>query len=95
MAGDSDADPILLANDVRYLQTTMWNYAGVIRNRNRLERAGRDLAQMAGSIETFYRSNRPSRSLVELRNMVAIFRLIVAAARRNRTSIGCHIIENR
>ena len=94
MAGDSVADPILLANDIRYLQTTMWNYAGVLRNGSRLERAGKDLAQLAGSIETFYRSNKPTRTLIELRNMVTVSRLIVAAARRNRTSIGCHIRED-
>ena len=93
MAGNTAADPILLANDIQYLRTTMWNYAGVIRNPSRLERAGRDLAQLFGSIETFYRANKPSRALVELRNMVTVSRLIAAAARRNRTSIGCHILE--
>lgn len=91
--GDEDTDPVLIQNDVQYLRTTMWNYAGVIRTRKRLERARNDLAQLFGSIEAFYRTSRLSRTLLELRNMVTVGRLITAAASRNRTSTGCHWIE--
>lgn len=93
VTGTENTDPVLIQNDVQYLRTTMWNYAGVIRTSRRLERARNDLAQLFGSIEAFYRSSRLSRVLLELRNMVTVGRLIASAASRNRTAIGCHWIE--
>jgi len=34
-------DPVLIQQDMLNIQSTMWNYAGIIRNRKRLERAWR------------------------------------------------------
>ncbi|NOY23390.1 MAG: L-aspartate oxidase [Acidobacteria bacterium] len=88
------ADPILIQNDVRQLQTTMWNYVGIIRNQSRLNRAKQDLSQLFISIDSFYRQNRISGSLLELRNMITVARIVVFAAGRNSRSVGCHFLES-
>lgn len=89
------ADPILIQNDVRQLKTTMWNYVGIIRNQSRLNRAKQDLSQLFISIESFYRQNRISGPLLELRNMITVARIIAFAAGRNSNSVGCHYLEGK
>jgi len=88
------ADPILIQNDVRQLKTTTWNYVGIIRNHSRLNRAKQDLSQLFDSIDVFYRQNRISRPLLELRNMITVARIIALAAGRNSRSVGCHFLES-
>ncbi|NOZ12445.1 MAG: L-aspartate oxidase [Acidobacteria bacterium] len=94
MPSGESADPVLIRNDVRQLKTTMWNYVGIIRNRSRLDRAKQDLSQLSASIDSFYRLNRLSAPLLELRNMVTVARIIAFAAGRNSRSIGCHYLES-
>ncbi len=86
-------DPILENQDFRTIQSTMWNYAGIIRTRKRLQRALADLNYLAHRIEQFYREAKLTRGIIELRNGVLTAELIVRAALANRTSRGCHYIE--
>jgi len=86
-------DPVLIQQDMLYIQSTMWNYAGVIRNAKRLERALADLNYLSHRIERFYRHATISRPIIELRNAVLAAQIIVSAANSNRRSLGCHYIE--
>jgi L-aspartate oxidase len=86
-------DPVLIQQDMLNIQSTMWNYAGIIRNRKRLERALADLNYLSHRIEQFYRQAMISRSIIELRNAVLAAHLIVSAAYSNSRSLGCHYIE--
>ncbi|TVR67854.1 MAG: FAD-binding protein [Spirochaetaceae bacterium] len=86
-------DPMLVTQDLRTVQSTMWNYAGIIRNHKRLDRATADIDYLGHRVEQFYRSAIPTRRIVELRNSVITASLIVRAARANSRSIGCHHIE--
>jgi L-aspartate oxidase len=86
-------DPILENQDFRTIQSTMWNYAGIIRTRKRLQRALADLSYLAHRIEQFYREARLTRGIIELRNGVLAAELIVRAALSNPVSRGCHYIE--
>ena len=87
-------DPVLIQQDMLNIQSTMWNYAGIIRNRKRLERALADLNYLSHRIEQFYRQATISRSIVELRNAVVWRRtVIVSAAYSNGGSLGCHYVE--
>jgi L-aspartate oxidase len=88
-----DFDPVLIQQDMINIQSTMWNYAGVIRNGKRLERALADLNYLSHRIERFYRQATISRALIELRNAVLAAQVIVRAAASNTRSIGCHYIE--
>jgi L-aspartate oxidase len=86
-------DPILVNQDFRTIQSTMWNYAGIIRTSKRLQRALADLAYLAHRIEQFYREAKLTRGIIELRNGVVTAEVIVRAALANRVSRGCHYIE--
>jgi L-aspartate oxidase len=86
-------DPVLIQQDMLTIQTTMWNYAGIIRTRKRLERALADLNYLRHRVEQFYRAARLSRPIIELRNATVAAQVIVGAALSNGKSRGCHWIE--
>ena len=86
-------DPVLIKSDLYNIQNTMWNYAGIIRTKNRLIRAISDLGYINHRIEKFYREARITRDLIELRNSVLTANLIAKAAHGNSNSIGCHFIQ--
>ena len=86
-------DPVLIQQDMVSIQSTMWNYAGIIRTVKRLERAQADLNYLSHRIEKFYRQATVSRSIIELRNALVAAKVIVDAAYSNGKSLGCHFIE--
>lgn len=89
---DRDADPTLIRQDLQLLQSTMWNYAGIVRSPKRLTRARRILLELREEIGSFYRGCRVTRELVELRNAVQTALLVVHAASLNPRSKGCHYV---
>ena len=93
-APGEDFDPVLIQQDMLHIQSTMWNYAGIIRSRKRLERATADLSYLSHRIEQFYRKATISRSIVELRNALLSAQVIVGAAYSNGRSLGCHYLES-
>jgi L-aspartate oxidase len=90
---EENADPILIGHDLLNIQTTMWDYTGIIRTQKRLDRAIADLNYMDHRIESFYKSAKLSRKLIELRNAVISASLIARAAQANPISLGCHYIR--
>jgi L-aspartate oxidase len=92
-AVEEDYDPVLVSQDFRTIQSTMWNYAGIIRSGKRLMRASADLGYLSHRVEQFYRGGRLTRRIIELRNSVLTALIIVRAARHNPVSKGCHYIE--
>ncbi len=90
---EEEFDPVLIQQDVLTIQSTMWNYAGVIRTRKRLLRALADLNYLSHRIEQFYRQANISRKIIELRNSLVAATSIVSAAYSNGKSRGCHFME--
>jgi L-aspartate oxidase len=90
---EEEFDPVLLNQDFKTIQSTMWNYAGIIRSRKRLIRAMADLGYLSHRVEQFYRGGPLTRRIIELRNSVLTATIIVRAALHNPVSKGCHYIE--
>ena len=90
---EEEVDPILFRQDWNSIKHTMWNYAGIVRTPKRLKRACDDLSYLSHRIESFYRSTRLSRQLLELRNGILTARSVAEAARRNPRSVGCHYLK--
>jgi len=90
---EEEFDPVLVKQDFKQIQSTMWNYAGIIRSRKRLMRALADLGYLSHRVEQFYRGAALTRQIIELRNGVLAASIIVKAALQNRISKGCHYIE--
>jgi L-aspartate oxidase len=86
-------DPLLIDQDMKAIQLTMWNYAGIIRTEKGLTRAQSDLDYYAHRILKFYKSAEMNKGIIELRNAVVSSQLIVAAALKNNISVGCHYIR--
>lgn len=90
---EEEFDSVLVNQDFRTIQSTMWNYAGIIRSGKRLLRAFADLDYLSHRVEQFYRGAKLTRRIIELRNSVLTASIIVRAALANPESKGCHYIE--
>ncbi len=89
-----DADPALIGRDMRTIQYTMWHYVGLIRSSVRLNRALSDLYHLNEEIEEFYRTTHLNDGLIGLRHSIRAALVVASAAKLNRTSIGCHYLED-
>jgi L-aspartate oxidase len=85
-----ETDPLLIDQDWGLIRSTLWNYAGIVRTGDRLQRAKADLHYLAHRVERFYHEATLSRELLELRSGLLCARLILNAALQNPESRGCH-----
>jgi len=90
---EEDIDPALINQDWLTIRSTMWNYAGIIRTRKRLERAKADLEYLRHRIERFYREARVDPAIVSLRHGIQVALMITHAALSNPASRGAHFIK--
>lgn len=88
-------DPALINNDMNNIRSLMWNYTGIIRTHKRLNRALSDFNYLTHRIERFYREARINQQVIELRNAVEVASIITKSALTNKSSLGCHTIENK
>jgi L-aspartate oxidase len=88
--GTEKPDPALISQDMISIKNIMWNYVGLVRTRNRLGRALRELRNLEFEIENFYRASKLTDELIRLRNAVRTANLVAQAAWMNKRSIGCH-----
>jgi L-aspartate oxidase len=66
----------------------MWRYVGIVRTNERLEKAREELAAIAQDVEKIYSTGRLSAELLELRNILAVAKLIIDSARSRKESRG-------
>ena len=79
-----------LAHDLTSLRETMGREVGIMRRNARLARAQRRLDLLAAEVDDTWRRCRPTKDLVELRNMVQVAMLVVADASNQRENRGLH-----
>ena len=92
--GSGCPDPALILQDMSTIQSLMWNYVGLVRNKPRLDRALSELRHLETEIERFYRESTVTDELLGLRNAVRSAVIVAQAAWSNRQSIGCHYRES-
>ncbi len=91
--GDEVPDPALIGQDMSVIKNMMWNYVGLVRTTDRLNRALRELRHLETEIERFYRSSKLTDGLIGLRNAVRTAVIVTMAAWENKQSMGCHYRE--
>lgn len=90
---EEETDPALINQDWISIRSTMWNYAGIIRTRKRLERARADLDYLHHRIEKFYKEARMDTKIVGLKHGIQVALLITYAAIGNPVSHGSHYLK--
>lgn len=93
LLGHEDYDGALVQQDWSSLKQTLWNYAGLIRSKNRLKRADAMLWELSVEISKFYRHARLSDEIIGLRNAVEVALIVVQSSMRNSKSVGCFYLE--
>ncbi|HMQ10786.1 MAG TPA: L-aspartate oxidase [Oligoflexia bacterium] len=93
--GDIVIEDELLVQDWISIQHTMWNYVGLVRTPQRLDRAQGIIRTLSDDIAKFYANGKLTQNLLALRNAITVAQLIVTAAQRNKYSQGCHYLKNQ
>jgi L-aspartate oxidase len=81
---------VLISHDRREIQRLMWDYVGIVRSNDRLERANRRIRLIAGEIDEFYQHSVAAEGIIELRNLAQVAQLIIRSALRRKESRGLH-----
>lgn len=88
------ADTPLINQDWLTLKQTMWNYVGLGRTKNRLQRAEAMFRELYEEIQRFYRDTALKDGLIGLRNAIEVGHTVIKASQRNKESVGCFYRKN-
>jgi L-aspartate oxidase len=83
-------DWYLIKHNFRQIQHLMWDYVGIVRSQQTLERAYRRMRMIVDETENYYRRNKLNLELIELRNLSIVALIIISSALRRHESRGCH-----
>ena len=92
--GEEEIDLALVAQDQLTLKQTMWNYVGLSRSQNRLNRARAMFIELQDEISKFYKHAQLHDELIGLRNGVEVAFMVLNASLRNKQSVGCFYLKN-
>lgn len=85
---------LLIRHNLEELQMVMWDYVGIIRSKQHLERALRRVNLLSQEIEDYYRRTKVTSGLLELRNLTGVANLIIRAALHRNESRGLHTMSD-
>ncbi len=83
-------EEIVIRHELESVRRLMWDYVGIVRATDRLERARRQLRVVIQEVESFYKKTVITPSLLELRNVARTASLIVESALKRKESRGLH-----
>jgi L-aspartate oxidase len=92
--GSEEIDLALVSQDQLTLRQTMWNYVGLSRSQNRLNRARAMFIELQDEISRFYKHAQLHDELIGLRNSVEVAFMVLNASLRNKQSVGCFYLKD-
>ena len=87
-------EEIVVAHDWDELRRVMWDYVGIVRSNERLNRAMRRIRLLSHEVDDYYANYKVTNDLLELRNLVLIADLIVRSALARQESRGLHFTQD-
>lgn len=92
--GQDEVDLALITQDQMTVKQTMWNYVGLSRSKNRLQRARAMFIELQDEVSKFYKNAKLHDELIGLRNGVEVSFMVLNASLRNKQSIGCFYLRD-
>jgi L-aspartate oxidase len=86
----SSDELVLITHSLKESKQTMWDYVGIVRSNNRLERAQRRISNLAEEIENLYKKTKVFNNIIELRNIICCSDMIIKSALLRKESRGLH-----
>ena len=83
-------EEVMIAHNWDELRRFMWDYVGIVRTTERLQRASHRLALLQSEIADYYQRYHINSDLLELRNLVIVADLIIKSALARKESRGLH-----
>lgn len=81
---------MILSHNLDELKSALWDYVGIVRTTKRLERARTRIQNLDREINEYYWDFKVDESLLQLRNMILVARLIIDCALQRKESRGLH-----
>lgn len=85
---------VVVSQDWDELRRFMWNYVGIVRSNQRLERAERRHSMLQEEIKEYYWMYVITSDLLELRNIATVAQLIISCAKFRQESRGLHFTSD-
>ncbi|OGU37752.1 MAG: L-aspartate oxidase [Ignavibacteria bacterium RIFOXYB2_FULL_35_12] len=86
----SSDELVLITHSLKEAKQTMWDYVGIVRSNNRLERAQRRITNLSDEIEHLYKKTKVFNDIIELRNIISCAGMIIQSALLRKESRGLH-----
>lgn len=83
-------DEVLVSHNWDELRRCMWNFVGIVRNDERLQRAERRIKLLQEEVQNYYIKHRVTKDMLELRNLALVSELIISCALARKESRGLH-----
>ena len=81
---------VLVSHNWDELRRCMWDFVGIVRNDERLQRAERRINILREEVQAYYNKHRVTKDMLELRNLALVSELIIACAIARKESRGLH-----
>lgn len=85
-------EKILVTHTIKEVKHTMWDYVGIVRSKQRLERAKTRISILYRENESLYKKTKIYNEILEARNLIATAYMIIKSAEIRKESRGLHFI---